>query len=450
MPTQPAELRIKNFDEVELGFTEEQAIAEAQRCIQCKKPKCVEGCPVNVKIPEFIKLITERKFDEAAKKIKETNSLPAICGRVCPQETQCEAKCVLGIKGEPVSIGRLERFAADNETTETIPIIRKKNKKVAVVGAGPAGLTAAGELAKFGYDVDVFEALHEPGGVLVYGIPEFRLPKKIVQKECDYIRKLGVNIKCNYVIGKIFTIDDLLKNGYEAVFMGNGAGLPNFLNIPGENLVGVYSANEFLTRVNLMKSYLFGKYDTPVAISDTVAVIGGGNVAMDACRCAKRLGAKNVYCLYRRTRKEMPARAEEIKHAEEEKIEFRFLVNPIKIYGDENGRVSKIECVQMELGEPDASGRRRPIVIPNSNFTIDAGTVIIAIGQSANPIAVENQRDIKTNKWGYIEVNEQTGATSKPGVYAGGDIVTGAATVILAMGAGLIAAKSIDEYLTKK
>lgn len=449
MPVQAPELRIKNFGEVELGFTDEQAITEAKRCIQCKKPKCVEGCPVNVQIPEFIKLIAEKKFDEAAKKIKETNALPAVCGRVCPQETQCEGKCVLGIKSEPVSIGRLERFAADHETTEYIPEIKKNNKKVAIVGSGPAGLTAASELAKRGYSVTIYEALHKPGGVLTYGIPEFRLPKNIVYKECDYVKKLGIEFACNYIIGKIFSIDQLLKNGYSAVFMGNGAGLPKFMNIPGESYAGVYSANEYLTRVNLMKSYKFPEYDTPVDTPDTIAVVGGGNVAMDACRCAKRLGASKVYCIYRRSAKEMPARAEEIKHAEEEGIEFHFLTNPVKIYGDEKGRANKIECVKMELGEPDASGRRSPVEIKNSNFVIEVGAVVIAIGQSANPIAVENQKDIKTNKWGYIEADQLTGSTSKQGVYAGGDIVTGAATVILAMGAGLNAAKAIDEFLTQ-
>ena len=449
MPVQNPEIRIKNFGEVELGFTEEQAVAEAKRCIQCKKPKCVEGCPVNVQIPEFIKLIAEKKFDAAAKKIKETNALPAICGRVCPQEAQCEGKCVLGIKSEPVSIGRLERFAADREETEFIPEIKKNNMKVGIVGSGPAGLTAASELAKRGYEVTIYEALHKPGGVLTYGIPEFRLPKKIVHKECDYIKKLGVEIACNYVVGKIFSIDEMFKRGYSAVFMGNGAGLPKFMNISGESLIGVYSANEFLTRVNLMKSYKFPEYDTPVDTPETVAVIGGGNVAMDACRCAKRLGAQKVYCIYRRSGKEMPARAEEIKHAEEEGIEFHFLTNPVKIYGDQNGRVNKIECVRMQLGEPDSSGRRGPVEIKDSNFTVDVGAVVIAIGQSANPIAVENQKDIKKNKWGYIEADPVTGSTSKKGVYAGGDIVTGAATVILAMGAGLNAAKAIDEYLAK-
>jgi len=443
MRTQPAEIRIHNFDEVELGFSAEQAITEAKRCIQCKKPKCVEGCPVKVKIPEFIKLIAEGKFDAAAKKIKETNSLPAICGRVCPQETQCESKCVLGIKGEPVSIGRLERFAADNETTEEIPQIKTNNKKVAIVGSGPAGLTAASELAKNGFIVTIFEALHQPGGVLRYGIPEFRLPKSIVDKECSYIEKLGVTIKCNYIIGKILKIDDLFAKGYSAIFMANGAGLPKFLDIPGENLAGVYSANEFLTRVNLMKAYRFPEYDTPVDKVENVAVIGGGNVAMDACRCAKRLGAKNVFCVYRRTRKEMPARAEEILHAEEEGIVFHYLTNPKKIFGNEKGRVSEIECVKMELGEPDDSGRRKPIELPNSNFILKVDVLIIAIGQSANPIAVAGATNIKTNKWGYIEINPDTGETTQKNVYAGGDIVTGAATVILAMGAGKLAAENI-------
>ncbi|HPN32223.1 MAG TPA: NADPH-dependent glutamate synthase [bacterium] len=449
MPVQEPEKRVKNFEEVELGFTEEQALEEASRCLQCKNPKCVEGCPVKVQIPEFIKLICEKKYDAAAKKIKETNSLPAVCGRVCPQESQCEGKCVLGKKGEPVSIGRLERFAADNEKTVYIPEIKKNNVKVAVVGSGPGGLTAASALAQKGYSVTAFEALNKAGGVLTYGIPEFRLPKKIVEKECDYISQLGVNIKCNYVIGKIYTIDDLIKKGYKAIFMANGAGLPKFLNISGENFIGVYSANEFLTRVNLMKSYKFPEYDTPIDVGKNVAVFGGGNVAMDACRCAKRLGAENVYCVYRRSKIEMPARAEEIKHAEEEGIIFNYLTNPIKFTGDSNDRVTGVECIKMELGEPDASGRRKPVEIKDSNFFMNIDTAIIAIGQSSNPIAVENQPDIKTNKWGYIIANEITGETSKLGVYAGGDIVTGAATVILAMGAGLNAAKYIDEYIQK-
>ncbi|MBP7653030.1 NADPH-dependent glutamate synthase [Candidatus Dependentiae bacterium] len=447
MPVQKPEIRVKNFGEVELGFTEEQALAEAARCLQCKKPKCVEGCPVKVQIPEFIKLICEKKYDAAAKKIKETNSLPAVCGRVCPQESQCEGECVLGKKGEAVSIGRLERFAADNEKTVFIPDITKNDINVAVIGSGPGGLTAASNLAQMGYSVTVFEALNKPGGVLTYGIPEFRLPKKIVEKECDYISKLGVKIKCNYVIGKIYTIDELFDSGFKAVFMANGAGLPKFLNIPGENLIGVYSANEFLTRVNLMKSYKFPEYDTPIGVGKNVVVFGGGNVAMDACRCAKRLGAENVYCVYRRSKNEMPARAEEVKHAEEEGIIFNYLTNPLKLTGDSEDRVKGVECIRMELGEPDSSGRRKPVEIPNSNFFMNIDTAIIAIGQSSNPIAVENQPDIKTNKWGYIIADETTGKTSKPGVFAGGDIVTGAATVILAMGAGLNAAKYMDEYI---
>jgi glutamate synthase (NADPH/NADH) small chain len=446
MPVQEAKERIKNFSEVELGYTEEQALIEASRCLQCKKPLCVEGCPVSVQIPQFIKLITEKKYDEAAKKIKETNSLPAICGRVCPQETQCEGKCVLGNKFQPVSIGRLERFAADHEIKEEIPNIKKNNTKIAIIGAGPGGLSCAAELAKNGYHVTIFEALNKPGGVLAYGIPEFRLPKNIIFKECSYVEKLGAEIKTNYIIGKIFSIDELFENGFKAVFMANGAGLPKFLNIPGEKFVGVYSANEFLTRINFMKSYKFPEYDTPVETGNIVAVIGGGNVAMDACRCALRMGAKKVYCIYRRTKNEMPARHEEIIHAEEEGISFKFLTNPIKILADENDCVTDLECLEMELGEPDESGRRRPVEIKNSNFILKVDSVIEAIGQTSNPIAVENQSDIKTNKWGYIEVNEKL-QTSKKGVFAGGDIVTGAATVISAMGAGKTAAQNIINFL---
>lgn len=453
MPEQKPEERIKNFNEVALGYTEEMAIEEARRCLNCKHKPCVSGCPVNVQIPEFISLVAEGKFEEAYYKIKETNSLPAICGRVCPQETQCEQKCVRGIKGEPVGIGRLERFVADwymaNRKPER-PIIEKNNKKVAIIGAGPAGLTCAGDLAKLGYDVTIFEAFHTPGGVLVYGIPEFRLPKELVKREIETIEDLGVEIKTNMVIGKVLTIEELKQEGYEAIFIGTGAGLPNFMNIPGENLNGVYSANEFLTRINLMKAYKFPEYDTPIKIGKNVAVIGGGNVAMDAARSAKRLGAENVYIIYRRSEKEMPARLEEIHHAKEEGIIFKLLTNPTRIIGTEDGWVKGIECIRMELGEPDSSGRRRPIPVNGSEHIIDVETVIIAIGQSPNPLIKSTTPDLETHKWGGIIVDEETGATSIEGVYAGGDAVTGAATVILAMGAGKKAAAAIHEYLSSK
>jgi len=453
MPEQRPEERIKNFNEVALGYTEEMAMEEARRCLNCKHKPCVSGCPVNVQIPEFISLVAEGKFEEAYYKIRETNSLPAICGRVCPQETQCEQKCVRGIKGEPVGIGRLERFVADwymaNRKPER-PIIEKNNKKVAIIGAGPAGLTCAGDLAKLGYDVTIFEAFHTPGGVLVYGIPEFRLPKELVKREIETIEDLGVEIKTNMVIGKVLTIDELKQEGYEAIFIGTGAGLPNFMNIPGENLNGVYSANEFLTRINLMKAYRFPEYDTPIKIGKNVAVIGGGNVAMDAARSAKRLGAENVYIIYRRSEKEMPARLEEIHHAKEEGIIFKLLTNPTRIIGTEDGWVKGIECIRMELGEPDSSGRRRPIPVNGSEHIIDVETVIIAIGQSPNPLIKSTTPDLETHKWGGIIVDEETGATSIEGVYAGGDAVTGAATVILAMGAGKKAAAAIHEYLSSK
>lgn len=453
MPEQKPEERIKNFNEVALGYTEEMAIEEARRCLNCKHKPCVSGCPVNVQIPEFISLVAEGKFEEAYYKIKETNSLPAICGRVCPQETQCEQKCVRGIKGESVAIGRLERFVADWYMANIKPekqAIKKNNKKVAVIGAGPAGLTCAGDLAKLGYDVTIFEAFHTPGGVLVYGIPEFRLPKELVKREIETIEDLGVEIKTNMVIGKVLTIDELKQEGYEAIFIGTGAGLPNFMNIPGENLNGVYSANEFLTRINLMKAYRFPEYDTPIKVGKNVAVVGGGNVAMDAARSAKRLGAENVYIIYRRSEKEMPARLEEIHHAKEEGIIFKLLTNPTRIIGTEDGWVKGIECIRMELGEPDSSGRRRPIPVNGSEHIIDVETVIIAIGQSPNPLIKSTTPDLETHKWGGIIVDEETGATSIEGVYAGGDAVTGAATVILAMGAGKKAAAAIHEYLSSK
>jgi glutamate synthase (NADPH/NADH) small chain len=453
MPEQKPEERIKNFNEVPYGYTPELAKLEASRCLQCKKPTCVTGCPVEVKIPEFIKLILEDDFIGAAKKIKETNSLPAVCGRVCPQENQCEKVCVLGKKEEPVAIGRLERFAADWEREKGVelPEIQPPNgKKVAIVGSGPAGLTCAGDLIKLGYDVTIFEALHKPGGVLVYGIPEFRLPKAIVQAEVDFLLKLGVKLELNYIIGRTKTVDDLFKEGFSAVFLGLGAGLPQFMNIPGENLAGIYSANEYLTRSNLMKAYLFPEYDTPIVRGKNVAVIGGGNVAMDSVRTALRLGAENAYIIYRRSREEMPARAEEIHHAEEEGVKFYFLTLPVEYIGNEEGRVTKMKCIKMELGEPDESGRRRPIPIKGSEFFIDVDTVIVAIGTSAQPLVPSTTPGLQVNKRGYIVVDEATGKTSREGVYAGGDIVTGSATVIEAMGAGKRAAKAIHEYLKNK
>lgn len=453
MPEQDPKERSKNFLEVALGYTEEMAKEEAQRCLNCKTKPCIAGCPVNVQIPEFIKLVAEGKFEEAYLKIRETNSLPAICGRVCPQETQCEQLCVRGKKGEPVAIGRLERFVADwymANREQKVEKGEKKNKKVAVIGSGPAGLTCAGDLAKKGYDVTVFEAFHAPGGVLMYGIPEFRLPKELVQKEIDTVKQLGVEIKTNMVIGKVSTLDELMEEGYEAIFIGTGAGLPSFLGIPGENLNGVYSANEFLTRINLMKAYKFPECDTPIKIGKNVAVVGGGNVAMDAARSAKRLGAENVYIVYRRSEKELPARLEEVEHAKEEGIIFKLLTNPKRILGTEDGWVKGMECIEMELGEPDSSGRRRPVPKPGTEHVIDVETVVIAIGQSPNPLIKASTPDLKTQSWGGIITDEETGATSKEGVYAGGDAVTGAATVILAMGAGKKAAKAIDEYLSKK
>jgi len=451
MPEQNPKKRVQNFSEVALGYTRENAIREASRCLQCKNMPCIEGCPVNITIPEFIKKIKEGDFMGAIHVIKETNALPAVCGRVCPQETQCEEKCVLGKKGEPIAIGRLERFAADYEAQQgdiRVPEIAKPTgKKVAIVGAGPAGLTVAGELAKKGHDVSVFEALHKAGGVLVYGIPEFRLPKAIVQREVDYVGKLGAKIKVDVIVGQAVTVDELFAQGFNAIFVGTGAGLPYFLNIPGENLNGVYSANEFLTRANLMKAYLFPEYDTPVRVGSKVAVVGGGNVAMDSARVAKRLGAENVYLVYRRSRAEMPARAEEAHHAEEEGIDFRLLTNPIKVVGDENGWVTGLEVVKQQLGEPDASGRRRPMDIPGSNYIIDVDVVIVAIGQGPNPILTQSGAGLELRKSGNIVADPETGKTSRKGVFAGGDIVTGAATVILAMGAGRKAAAAMDEYL---
>ncbi len=451
MPEQEPKIRIQNFSEVALGYTRENALREASRCLGCKKPSCVEGCPVNVQIPEFIGQIKKGDFEGAIRTIKETNALPAVCGRVCPQESQCESKCVLGKKGEPVAVGRLERFVADQELAKgevTIPEKAKPTgKKVAIVGAGPAGLTVAGELAKRGHEVTIFEALHKAGGVLVYGIPEFRLPKAIVQREVDYVQKLGVKIKPNTIVGQTSTVDELFAQGFDAIFVGTGAGLPYFMNIPGENLNGVYSANEFLTRANLMKAYLFPEYDTPIKTARNVAVVGGGNVAMDSARVAKRLGANNVYLIYRRSRAEMPARAEEAHHAEEEGIDFRLLTNPIRIIGDDKMWVTGIECIKQELGEPDASGRRKPHDIKGSEHIIPVEVVIMAIGQGPNPILTRSTQGLNLRKSGNIEADTETGKTSRKGVFAGGDIVTGAATVILAMGAGRKAAQAIDDYL---
>jgi glutamate synthase (NADPH/NADH) small chain len=450
MPEQDPKRRKHNFEEVPYGFTEELAVMEAKRCIKCKKPLCVTGCPVNIDIPGFIRLIEEGKFIEAAWKLKEQNALPAVTGRVCPQETQCEIKCILGKKGEPVAIGRLERFAADyerrNGKAEIPEIAEPTGKKVAIIGAGPAGLTVAGDLIKLGHGVTIFEALHETGGVLVYGIPEFRLPKEIVKYEIDYLKKLGVEIIMDYVVGKARTVDELLKDGYDAVFIATGAGLPMFMDIPGENLVGVYSANEYLTRSNLMKSFRFPEYGTAPIRSRKTVTIGGGNVAMDSARTAIRLGAESVI-VYRRSLEEMPARDEEIHHAQEEGIEFQLLTNPVRIIGDEEGRVKAIECIKMELGEPDDSGRRRPVPIEGSEFIIECDTVIPALGNLPNPLIPMTTPDLKTTRWGTLECNPDTLETSKKGVFAGGDIVTGAATVISAMGAGKTAAESIHEYI---
>lgn len=451
MPEQAPEDRKHNFEEVPFGYTPELAILEASRCLDCKKPGCVEGCSVHIDIPGFIRLIREGRFIEAAQHIKLQNSLPAVCGRVCPQEEQCESKCILGVKGEPVAIGRLERFAADFERASgevALPEIPPKTgKRIAVVGSGPAGLTVAGDLIRLGHDVTVFEALHEPGGVLMYGIPEFRLPKEIVRAEVEYLKRLGVEFVMDFVVGKNCTVRELMEEeGYHAVFIGTGAGLPSFMGIPGENLVGVYSANEYLTRSNLMKAFLFPKYDTPPIKRNRVAVIGGGNVAMDAARTALRLGG-DVTIVYRRAREQMPARAEEIHHAEEEGVKFMLLTNPVRILGDERHRVVGMECIRMELGEPDSSGRRRPVPIPNSEFTIEVDTVIIAIGNQPNPLIPQTMPELQTTKHGTIVVDPDTMQTSVPGVFAGGDIVSGAATVISAMGQGKKAAQAIHRYV---
>ncbi len=451
MPEQDPAVRRSNFQEVPLGFTEDQALLEASRCLQCKKPLCVTGCPVDVDIPGFIKLISEGKYSDAARWIKGTNTLPAVCGRVCPQEVQCEQFCILGKKQEPVAIGRLERFVADYERAAgevTIPKgAASTGKRVAVVGSGPAGLTIAGDLIKWGHEVTVFEGLHKAGGVLIYGIPEFRLPKAIVDAEVDYLMKLGVEIRTNMVIGRGKTVDDLLEEGFDAVFLGVGAGAPVFMDIPGENLGGIYSANEYLTRSNLMKAYRFPEYDTPVARGKEVAVLGGGNVAMDSVRTALRLGANNAYIVYRRTEAEMPARKEEVHHAKEEGVQFKYLTNPVEYIGDEQGWVRGMRCIQMELGEPDESGRRRPVPLPGSDFVIDVDMVVVAIGTMANPVIPATTPGLETNRWGYIVTKDETGETSRKGVYAGGDIVTGSATVILAMGAAKKAARAIDAYL---
>jgi len=456
MPEQDPNIRCSNFKEVNLGFTADMAKTEANRCLQCPNPQCVQGCPVNIQIRDFISFIAEGEFDKAFEKIKEDNFLPAICGRVCPQEKQCESKCVLAKKGRSVAIGHLERFVADYAIEANINPkeveITKTGKRVAIVGSGPAGLSCASDLAQYGHDVHVFEALHELGGVLAYGIPEFRLPKKIVKQEIESMENLGIVFEKNVIIGRTLTIDELLsKEKFDAVFIGVGAGTPKFMKIPGENLIGVYSSNEFLTRINLMKSYCFPEYDSPIldCQGKNVAVVGGGNTAMDSVRCAKRLGAEHAYIIYRRSRHEMPARVEEVQHAIEEGIEFLNLTNPLEYIGDEKGWVKEIRCLKMELGEPDDSGRRRPIPIPNSEFTLPIDIAVVAIGTNSNPIIGRTTPDLQLNRWGYIEADPKTGQTSKKGVFAGGDIVTGSATVILAMGAGRKSAKAIHEFLMK-
>jgi len=451
MPKQEPLVRARNFNEVALGYDAEQAISEANRCIQCPKRSCVDGCPVEVDIPGFILAVSEGNMPEAVRIMKDKNSLPGICGRICPQETQCEATCSLAKKGAPIAIGRLERYVADWELSQgqmdKPQLAKPTGKRIAVVGSGPAGLTAAADLAKLGHEVTIFEALHIAGGVLIYGIPEFRMPKHIVQTEVDYVKSLGVEIRLDSVVGKIITVDELLEDGYSAVFLGTGAGLPMFLNIPGENLNGVYSANEFLTRTNLMKAYLFPEYDTPLKLGRRVAVIGGGNVAMDAARCALRLGAAKVYIVYRRSEVEMPARREEVENAQEEGIIFKYLTNPIQCMGDGRGLVAAMECVEMELGEPDDSGRRRPIPKPGSEFIMEVDIVVVALGTTPNPLVPTTTKGLEVTRRGTVVADEETGKTKKPLVWAGGDVVTGAATVISAMGAGKRAAASIDASL---
>jgi glutamate synthase (NADPH/NADH) small chain len=451
MPKQEPEVRAKNFDEVALGYTAEMAQAEANRCIQCPKRSCVDGCPVDVDIPDFVEALRQGDMKEAVRILKSKNSLPGICGRICPQETQCEETCTIAKKGAPIAIGRLERYVADWELAQgemaKPEIAKPTGKKIAIVGSGPAGLTAAADLVKMGHGVTLFESLHVAGGVLMYGIPEFRMPKHIVQVEVDYVRSLGVEIRLDSVAGKTFTVDELLRNGYNAVFLGTGAGLPMFMNIPGENLNGIYSANEFLTRTNLMKAYLFPEYDTPIKVGKRVAVIGGGNVAMDGARCALRLGADEVHIVYRRSEAEMPARREEVENAQEEGIIFKLLTNPKQFIGNDQGWVTGMECYEMELGEPDESGRRRPVVKPGSEFIIDVDVVVVALGTTPNPLVPTTTKGLEVTKKGTVVADEEAGKTSKPGVWAGGDVVTGAATVISAMGAGKRAAASIDETL---
>jgi len=453
MPEQEPKVRARNFEEVPYGFTPELALMEAQRCIQCKDPRCKQGCPVEIDIPQFIAKIKEGEFEDAIRKLWEKNSLPAVCGRVCPQEVQCEGLCILGKKDAPVGIGNLERFAADYQREHGKQILPPKaestGKKVAVVGAGPAGLTVAGDLILKGHEVTIFEALHGPGGVLLYGIPEFRLPKAIVAQECNFLERLGVKIQVDSVIGASETVDELFAQGFEAIFLGVGAGLPVFLKIPGEHFIGVYSANEYLTRSNLMKAYDFPNYDTPIVRGKNVATFGGGNVAMDSARTALRLGAEHSYIIYRRSMAELPARTAEVHHAEQEGVEFRLLSNPLRFLGDDaTGRLTGVECLKMELGEPDASGRRRPVPIPGSEFMVEIDTAVVAIGSGSNPLLTKGTPGLALNKWGYIVADPKTGKTMKPRVWAGGDIVTGSATVILAMGAGRLASNSIHDYLT--
>jgi len=452
MPEQAPDVRRRNFDEVPLGLTVELAQAEASRCLQCRKPGCVAGCPVEIDIPGFINLISEGDFTGAIRNLWGKNALPAVCGRVCPQEIQCEGVCIVGKKGDPVAIGNLERFCADYEreygTGELPPTAPSTGKKVAVVGSGPSGLTVAGDLIAKGHDVTVFEAFHKPGGVLVYGIPEFRLPKAIVAQEVNFLERLGVKVECNAVVGRSVSLDELFEEGYDAIYVGVGAGLPRFMNIPGENLIGILSANEYLTRANLMKAYKFPEVDTPIPIGKNVVVLGAGNVAMDSARTAMRLGADIVRIVYRRSREEMPARTAEIHHAGEEGIKFELLTNPIKYFGNDKGRLTGMTCLRMELGEPDESGRRRPIPIEGSEFDVETDLCIVAVGSGANPLLTQSTPEMKLNQWGYISADPETGKTTKKAVWAGGDIVTGAATVILAMGAGRMAANSIHDYLT--